>query len=133
MKGQKTLFSRKSDDWKTPSGVYEPFNAIYHFNFDPCPLRSKIDFLSPKRAWKGNVFINPPYSKIRLFLEKGLFELQQKHVKILVYLLPSRSDTKWFHEIILPLAQKIIFIKGRLKFNGHANSAPFPSMVVIFR
>jgi len=28
---------------------------------------------------------------------------------------------------------EIRFIKGRLKFGGHKNSAPFPSAVVIFR
>lgn len=45
-------------------------------------------------------------------------------------LLPARTDTKWFHEY----CQKgqVIFIKGRLKFEGAENSAPFPSMLVLF-
>jgi hypothetical protein len=29
-------------------------------------------------------------------------------------------------------ADKIFFIKGRLKFGGSQNSAPFPSIVVVF-
>lgn len=48
-------------------------------------------------------------------------------------LLPARTDTKWFHEYILEPGHEVRFIKGRLKFGGSKNSAPFPSMVVIFR
>ena len=49
-------------------------------------------------------------------------------------LLPARTDTRWFHRHIYenPRAE-IRFVKGRLKFGGAANSAPFPSMIVIFR
>ena len=49
-----------------------------------------------------------------------------------VMLLPARTDTKWFHEYIYKKAE-IRFIKGRLKFGNSVNSAPFPSMIVIFR
>lgn len=48
-----------------------------------------------------------------------------------VMLLPARTDTKWFHEYIYNKA-KIKFLQGRLKFGNSVNSAPFPSMVVIF-
>ena len=47
-------------------------------------------------------------------------------------LLPARTDTKWFHDYIYNKAE-IRFIKGRLKFGNSKNSAPFPSMVAIFR
>ena len=51
-----------------------------------------------------------------------------------VMLLPARTDTKWFHDYIYKRDNvEIRFIKGRLKFGGCKNSAPFPSMVVIFR
>ena len=46
-------------------------------------------------------------------------------------LIPARTDTKRFHEYIYGNAE-IRFIKGRLKFGGCENSAPFPSMIVIF-
>ena len=49
-----------------------------------------------------------------------------------VMLLPARTDTRWFHDYIYNRSE-IRFIKGRLKFGGSRNSAPFPSMVVIFR
>lgn len=47
-------------------------------------------------------------------------------------LLPARTDTRWFHEYIYNKAE-IRFIKGRLKFGNSKNSAPFPSMVIIFQ
>jgi len=49
-----------------------------------------------------------------------------------VYLIPARVETKLWQEVIAPFADKIIFLKGRLKFSGNKNSAPFPSALVIF-
>jgi site-specific DNA-methyltransferase (adenine-specific) len=46
-------------------------------------------------------------------------------------LLPARTDTKWFHDYCKQ-AKEIRFIKGRLKFSGSQNAAPFPSMIVVF-
>jgi len=49
-------------------------------------------------------------------------------------LIPSRTDTKWFHKYCLQ-ADLVQFIKGRVKFENGSdkpNSAPFPSMVVVF-
>ena len=46
-------------------------------------------------------------------------------------LIPARTDTKRFHEYIYGKAE-VRFIKGRLKFGGCENSAPFPSMIVVF-
>ncbi|GAB6276278.1 MAG: hypothetical protein SAMD01599839_08180 [Rectinema sp.] len=50
---------------------------------------------------------------------------------LVVGLLPARTDTRWFHDFILGRAE-IRFLKGRLKFESAKNSAPFPSMVVIW-
>ena len=49
----------------------------------------------------------------------------------MVMLLPARTDTKWFHDFIMDKAE-IRFIRGRLKFGNSTNSAPFPSMIVIY-
>lgn len=46
-------------------------------------------------------------------------------------LIPARTDTKAFHEYINHQAE-IRFIRGRLRFGGSKNSAPFPSMLVIY-
>lgn len=116
---------------KTPEGFYKQLNDEFKFTYDPCPLKSKKDGL--KVRWGKRVFVNPPYGKaIRSWLEKGLNELNYKS-DIIVFLLPAYTDVKWFHEIVLPCANEIRFIKGRLKFGKHKNSAPFGSMLVIFR
>ena len=59
-------------------------------------------------------------------LERGL------EANLSVFLIPARTDTRWFHDIVLPKAKEIRFIRGRLKFGEATNSAPFPSMVVVF-
>ena len=49
------------DDWKTPDEFYKKLDAIYHFDFDPCPYQSDFDGLSIE--WGQRNFINPPYSR----------------------------------------------------------------------
>ena len=124
------MFSKQTDDWSTPKEFYKELDKEFHFNFDPCPLRSSTDGLDID--WIGNIFINPPYSNVGEFLKKGFEEIEKGNVKKLVYLLAARTDTKWFHTYIYknPCVE-IRFIKGRLKFGDSKNSAPFPSMVVI--
>lgn len=49
-------------------------------------------------------------------------------------LIPARTDTIWFHRFLYKKPNvDIRFLKGRLKFSGSKNSAPFPSMIVIFK
>jgi len=129
---KEVLFSSKTDNWSTPKDLYNSLNNEFNFDFDPCPLRSKEDGL--EIDWKGNIFINPPYSNVAPFLEKGVEELNKGNAKVLVYLLASRTDVKWFHKYIYNKPNvEIRFIKGRLHFGDSKNSAPFPSMIVIFR
>ena len=76
------------------------------------------------------VYINPPYGReISKWIEKAYIENQEGTTCVL--LLPARTDTQWFHNYIYK-KHEIRFIKGRLKFGGCKNAAPFPSMIVIF-
>jgi site-specific DNA-methyltransferase (adenine-specific) len=109
--------------------VYDALDAEFRFNFDPCPLDGSTDGTATLFAeWRGKrVFCNPPYGpELREFLERA------PEAELAVFLIPARTDTRWFHEIVLPKAREIRFIKGRLKFGDAVKSAPFPSMVVIF-
>ena len=63
---------------------------------------------------------------------KKCYEEGQKPNTIVVMLIPSRTDTKAFHNYIYNKAE-IRFIKGRLKFGCCKDADPFPSMVLIFR
>ena len=85
-----------------------------------------------EQSWKGErVFCNPPYSEISKWCEKAFYESKNPNT-LIVMLIPSRTDTRYFHDYILHRAE-IRFVKGRLKFGDSKNSAPFPSMIVIFR
>jgi site-specific DNA-methyltransferase (adenine-specific) len=75
--------------------------------------------------------MNPPYGREITQWVKKAWEESQKGATV-VCLLPARTDTRWFHSYVLGKAE-IRFIKGRLKFEGAKNSAPFPSMIVIYR
>jgi site-specific DNA-methyltransferase (adenine-specific) len=130
MKGQKTLFSKKSDDWATPQNLYALLDSEFGFDFDPCPLNRTFDGLEVN--WGKRNFVNPPYSNQRAFIEKGNLELMRGNAELNVYLLPARTDTKLFHELIYGKSE-IRFLRGRLKFGDSKNSAPFPSMVCVMR
>ena len=69
----------------------------------------------------------------RRWVEKAYNTAKDKNA-VVVMLLPARTDTKWFHDFCyLNRYATVRFVRGRLKFGGARNSAPFPSMVVIFR
>lgn len=118
----KVLFSRNSDNWATPKIMYEFY--IRNNYFDPCPLNSQFDGLEIE--WGEKNFVNPPYSKIREFVDKAIIE--HKKNKKVVLLIPARTDTKYFRKLV-DYGCNIVFITGRLHFN-ESNSAPFPSCLI---
>ncbi len=123
------MFSSASDRWATPNHVRAALDAEFRFDFDPCPLDGKVDGRAPLfTEWRGKrVFCNPPYGPgISDWLSRGL------EAELAVFLLPARTDTRWFHDIVLPNAKEIRFLLGRLKFGDARNNAPFPSCLVIF-
>ena len=123
------LFTSLRGDWKTPRALYQGLDAEFHFDYDPCPTKPRIDGL--KSEWENVNFVNPPYGKeITKWIQKGYQENLKK--KTVVFLLPSRTDTRWWHDYVMK-ADEIRFIRGRLKFDDQKNSAPFPSAIVVFR
>lgn len=118
---------------KTPSGFYKQLDDEFNFDFDPCPLNPTPDKDGLQIDWGKRCYINPPYGKAIIgWLEKALLEIGGGHTDLAVFLLPAYTDVKWFHEVVLPKASEIRFIKGRLKFGEHNNTAPFANMLVIF-
>ena len=123
------LFSSLRTDWKTPRALYQALDAEFHFDHDPCPSAPIFDGL--KTDWGKVNFVNPPYgSEIGKWIEKGYEEFLEG--KTVVFLIPSRTDTSWWHKYILK-AEEIRFIKGRLRFDDQKSSAPFPSAIVVFK
>ena len=134
------MFSSKTDLWSTPNDFFDKLNDEFHFTLDPCSTHENAKcykhFTEEENGllqdW-GNevVFCNPPYGRqIKYWVKKAYEESQKDNTKV-VMLIPARTDTIYFHEYIYHKAE-IRFIKGRLKFGNAKNSAPFPSMVVIF-
>lgn len=121
-------FRSQSVHWPTPETVFKALDAEFNFDFDPCPIGCEIDGAG-EESWVGRrAFVNPPYGPaIARFLKHA------QEPDVAVFLLPARTDVRWFHELCLPIASEIRFIKGRLKFGGVKKDAPFPSMLVIFR
>ena len=123
------LFTSQRGDWKTPRALYQALDAEFRFDFDPCPANSKENGLESE--WENINFVNPPYGReIGKWIQKG-FEENLKG-KTVVFLLPSRTDTKWWHDFVMK-ATEIRFIRGRLRFDDQKNSAPFPSAIVVFK
>lgn len=129
------------DDWETPQKLFDELDAVYHFTLDPCSTHenakcekhytSQEDGLA--KSWAGEtVFCNPPYGReIGQWVRKCSEE--SEHARV-VMLIPARTDTAYFHDYIYHKA-RVEFLRGRLKFErgGVAlQSAPFPSMLVIF-
>lgn len=131
-------FSSATDLWSTPQEFFDALDSEFSFTLDPCATNENAkcskwftindDGLS--KDWSNErVFMNPPYGR-----EIGKWVKKAKESNTLVVcLIPARTDTKWWHEYVINDADEVRFIKGRLKFGGHLNSAPFPSAVVIYR
>lgn len=149
MQGHDVLMSSGDDagspDWATPPEFFERLVEEFgEFSLDaaatkantkvPCCYYTKKDN-ALEQPWKGRqVFCNPPYGRgIGAWVEKARAEAAiQKNT--IVMLLPARTDTRWFHEVVVPDATAIYLVRGRIKFRlpGKKNSATFPSMVVVF-
>jgi len=133
------MFSSRSDDWETPQRLFDELDKEFDFVLDVCATEKnakcrnyydkEMDGL--KQPWEGVCWMNPPYGReIGKWVQKA-YESTLVGATV-VCLLPARTDTKWFHDYIFGKAE-IRFIRGRLKFGGCKNSAPFPSAIVIFK
>lgn len=138
-------FSSNSSDWETPPEFYERLREEFSFTLDVCanPENTKCRaFYTPElnaltKRWHRVVrpdkwaWMNPPYGRvIKHWVQKAA--LESRFGLNIVCLLPARTDTKWFHDYVFGTCTELRLVKGRLKFGGHDNSAPFPSMVAIY-
>ena len=114
-------------------------NDEYRFDLDVCATTEnhKADqFFSPEddglaQEWAPHrCWMNPPYGReIKRWMKKAYSESLKG--ALVVCLVPARTDTAWFQDYAM--RGEITFLRGRLKFGGSKNSAPFPSAVVVFK
>lgn len=132
-----SLYSSASEEWSTPQWLFDEYNNMYRFKLDVCATKENAKcekFYTKeddglKQPWPGNWWCNPPYGRgvTGLWVKKAFEERGG------VMLIPARTDTKWFHDYIYrQQGVEIRFLKGRLKFGDSKNSAPFPSMIIIW-
>lgn len=80
--------------------------------------------------WYPSTFVVPNYSRMVDWGAKMVTEADKG--KIVVAIIPARTNTKWFHENVLSKATEMRFIKGRLQFPGFLKQSPFPDVIAIF-
>lgn len=135
---------------KTP--LYYTKEGLYSKYFSTPSLRTHKDGLtgawgSGLYAWRGDggsdflrfggpratqrVWLNPPYGRgIEDWVRKCAVEAQS--CKVVVALLPARTETDWFQRWVFPYAE-VHFLMGRIRFVGGASSAPFPSVIAVYQ
>lgn len=133
------LFTSKSCEWETPQWLFDKLNREFNFTLDVCATQknAKCDKYFTKiedglkQDWSKDIcWMNPPYGReISKWIKKA-YEESLRGATV-VCLIPSRTDTQWWHNYVMK--GKVRFIKGRLKFGGAKNSAPFPSAIVVFK
>lgn len=114
-------------DWETPAASSSNHKCAKYYTAED----SAFD-----HEWGGEtVFCNPPYGKaIAEWVRKCSMEASRKDTTV-VMLLPSRTDTRWWHRYILNRAE-VRFLPGRLRFETDGKPggpAPFPSAIVVMR
>ena len=103
--------SKGCQEWETPDEVmqllFEQFSAS--FTLDVCATRESAkgkEFYTRKEdglesPWYGTVWCNPPYSKIRPWVEKAIIQAYRYDVERIFMLLPanissSQKGPSWF-------------------------------------
>lgn len=134
-------YSSKTNEWSTPQTFFDELDKKFNFTLDPCATSENakctkyftIEDDGLKQDWSNDVvFMNPPYGReIKYWVQKA-YEESLKGATV-VCLIPARTDTTYWHDYIFGKADDIRFIKGRLKFGGSKNPAPFPSAIIIYK
>ena len=125
----KALFSSTKEDWATPQDFFDKLDEEFHFDLDPCAdaenAKCKEYFTKEENGllkdW-GGVASSAIHHTAEYQRANGSGSATKKRRS------PERLS---LHDYIYHNAE-IRFIKGRLKFGGCKDAAPFPSMVVIF-
>lgn len=123
----KSLTTSASDRWFTPPDLLAEIRAFLGGTFfDPCPPREAGERIESGLwlPWRGCVFVNPPYGRV---IGRWIVKAMTEPVDELVLLVPARTDAAWFQSCF---EHTICFVRGRLRFSGATENAPFPSALV---
>lgn len=130
-------FTSKRDDWETPESLFRPLNDEFGFTLDVAANKENTKcrkFISKEEdglrvPWSGMSWLNPPFGRdLGKWVRKASSEA--KNGCLVVCLLPARTNTKWWHEVVMP--GEIRFVMGRPRFEGAKHGLPFPLAIVVF-
>ena len=128
-----------SVEWYTPASIFRALGL--KFDLDPAsPGETIVPWIPVARCltrkedglaqeWSGRVWLNPPFGR-------GVGEWVQRFADHHngVMLLPSNTETQWFHQHVLR-CDALLFVKRRISFvpgngNGKAGSPDFGCLLV---
>jgi phage N-6-adenine-methyltransferase len=137
-----TLFASNRADWGTPYDLFWRLDALFGpFSLDAAAnvRNGKCERVYTeiedglKQPWDAVTFCNPPYGRdVGRWVEKAVHEVLSGNCPRAVLLLAARTDTRWFHDLVLRYASQLLFVRGRVHFDGGVGPAPFPSMIAVF-
>ena len=123
-------FGKKNDNIETPKDFYNELNEEFKFTFDPCPLGGESIFDGLEIDWGECNYVNPPFSKVKKWLKKGVTEM--KKGKKSVFLLTLRTHTKYWRKHIIPFASEIRILNSSLTFQNFQRKFPMSLVLVVF-
>jgi len=113
-----------NDEWETPPNVLTDVMKKYNIHplLDVCATEKNKKFskyFSPinnalNKEWNEDFFMNPPYSKINVWMKK-MYEQHKKHNVNALVLVFAKTGVKWWHEYVEGKAE-VHFQKGRIRF-----------------
>lgn len=135
------------DEWYTPAEYIEAARKVMgSIDCDPASndfaqqtVKADTYFTQDnsglENVWRGNVWLNPPYSKVIMHFAEHLFDyLEQCEVQQAIVLVNNGTDTKWFHRF-LESASAICFVRGRIAFEkpqGTGNQSPNKGQLFLY-
>lgn len=121
-----------SDEYYTPPAIVASLGT---FDLDPCagPSQHARRNITPPAdglaiAWRGRVWLNPPYSNVHLWLDRFM-----EHGNGIA-LVNARPDAAWWQKLA-ERATALLFIAGRVKFltpGGEKRNPPVGSVLVVY-
>ena len=127
--------------WRTPDTLFDGLHSEFNFTLDAAANAwdSKCDkYISPDEdslitPWGHGqiIWCNPPFAQVMPWMKKALVE--QTNRNDIVFLLKAATDTRWFHQYVIPYAEWWLF-DGRVHFEPppgiKASTPSFGAMLV---
>lgn len=136
--GKINNFNSNKIEYSTPLSLFNPLKEEFDLEIDVCANEEnhKLDryFTEEqnglKQDWIGNCWMNPPFSRdLSKWVKKAHSEsLKYKGTK--VCLIPVRSNTKWWEEVVKDA--EVRFVIGEVNFNNEKRGLWLPICILIF-